>query len=422
MRKNQIFFVGLLLILSVKSFNTYQIYQKYYSQRDLSEFKVYGSGDQQDYLKIAYYLKNKFIYTDKDVDYPTESAAWRPPVYPFVLSLLFYLSQNVFTILVLKMLLEAVVIGFVSAHFFKRKPKLLVVVFGLLLFEPYFLKYSATFLSESITAIFILFTFYLYLNRPKKGWLLVVFMAISLLCHPVSSFFIGCLLVAFLYESLKKNWKRSIGLIAFFVALISLWPLRNQLTFNKGLFLTSSQGVALSKAWNEAVKDKFSNVKGDLADEDLNLKYLSQEEISQLNTSTINSSKLYTKAAVRFIENSSFEELLKTAMVKIKSNFKPFPEIKSKFTLERLAVVFRIIYLLFLIQCTIYILSTKNKSFSNKKYKISIFIICIFLGQTIMSIYIYTGLRFNSIYNLALLMGLVLFNYEHLEKKIVSKS
>ena len=69
--------------------------------------------------------------------------------------------------------------------------------------------------------------------------------------------------------------------------MVISWPIRNYVTFEEGPYMTISQGTTLSKGWNEKVASKFTNVDGDLADEYLNLKYLDQNDLDQLNKSDI---------------------------------------------------------------------------------------------------------------------------------------
>jgi len=192
--------------------------------------------------------------------------------------------------------------------------------------------------------------------------------------------------------------------------MVLAWPIRNHLTFNKGVYLTASQGATFSKGWNEKVSTEFTNVDGDLANEAMNLKYVDSTLINDVNHSIIKLSKVYTAGTRNFINQISFGKKLKIVFKKLKSNFNPFPEKPKPGTLELLSIVFRIVYLIVLIQLILRFFQKKRFSFNSNKDKAYLIVIAVFIGQILMSSYIYTGLRFNAIYSLTMLCCFIIIN------------
>ena len=147
----------------------------------------------------------------------------------------------------------------------------------MLFIEPYYLKYSTTFLSESITAIFVLLlalSFVVFGRSKKLNVIIPIISVITILSHPVSIFFVMTLLIIYGVINLKYQPIKMVVHGLLVISLLAIWPLRNQQISGERFYLTASQGASFSKAWNENVVTRFTNVDGDLADETLNLKYV----------------------------------------------------------------------------------------------------------------------------------------------------
>jgi hypothetical protein len=415
----------ILFILFIKSYFLFSVYKNQNLHKSIifnEEMSI--QGDPHHNLMIAKNIHDHQTFSDDNSNQPSEYAVWRPPLWPFIISLFFFLTNNVFFILVLKVLLETI---FIVLIYRKLKKFRIVKNYGLLLLlllEPFYQKYSITFLSEGVTAVFIFYLFYLFLSLTKEkrtNILIPIILSITILCHPVSIFFIGTLFGAYCLLNIKSKTKTIFLHAIIFITLTIAWPLRNQIVFNKGVFITSSQGIALSKAWNERIVEDFNNVNGDLADATLNLKYVSQTEIDAVSNSTIDQSKLYKKATKIFFDQLSLKEKVSMIWIKLKSNFNPFPELPKKGVLEQLAIISRILYLIIFAQ-SIYFLIKKRKLFwEDIRVRVALFTCSIFVGQLIMASALYTGLRFNAIYNLSLLAGFFIFNYDYVIHKVKSK-
>ena len=392
---------------------------------NFSDAVAYNNGDAGHYLSIAKNINIHQVYADNNSNIPNESATWRPPIWPFYISILFIFSKSIFWIFMSKLVIEILLI-FAILVFFKKKINLDIFSlwpFLLLFIEPQYLKYSFTFFSESFNSILILLLTVLFLTVnavEKQSIIIPILAAIIITCHPVSAFFIGTLIMIYCLIHIKTNFKTIILQGTLFVSLLAIWPIRNALTFNKGIYLTASQGATFSKGWNETVANNFTNVDGDLADEGLNLKYITNREIKPAVLSVLDLSKIYTEATNNYIDKLDFSQKAKIVIKKIKSNFIPFPERPKGGFLENMSTVFRIIYLILFVQLFLRIIQFKKFDFQNKIDKVYLVVISILIGQIIMASYIYTGLRFNAIYSLSLLFCLIIVN-QSLLKKVTQK-
>ncbi|TYB77001.1 hypothetical protein [Bizionia myxarmorum] len=384
---------------------------------------AYNFVDASHYLKIAENISEFNVYSDNNSNIATEKATWRSPFWPWVLSLFFNLTNNLFILIILKFILELSLMVFALLKI-KNNPsikKIYFLPFLLIFLEPQYLKYSITFLSESFTAVLMMvfLAFFLSLNIIKKYHIAIPILAsLIILAHPVSIFFILSIFIIYLLYNVKSNFKISILHGLLFSIIILVWPIRNQMTFNKGFYLTASQGTTFSIGWNEKVSTQFTNVNGDLADPGLNLKYADIFYIKNINNSTLNLSKAYTNGTINFLKNISFKEKIKIIYIKIKSNFNPFPENPKPGFLEELSILFRIIYLLVFVQLIFRLFNKEKFNFNSIKDKTFFIVASVLIGQILMSIYIYTGLRFNSIYSLTMLTCFILLNLKTINSLI----
>ncbi len=374
-----------------------------------------GGADASHYLQIGKNLADFNVYSDTNSAIISESATWRPPFWPFVLSLFLRITTNPLALILLKSVLEVLLLGYILFKFKKDSTISLMYLlpFCFLFVEPQYLKYSITFLSESLTSIliFALTVFFISIKNGKRVNIAIPFLAaFVVLCHPVSVFFVGVLVLIYLIYNWNFNRSKALFQGILFSLIVFSWPCRNAITFDKGFYLTASQGATLAKGWNEKVATDFTNSEGDLADEGINLKYVEPKLVAQSENSVLNLSHLYTLGTKNFISRISFEEMMEIAFKKLTSNFNPFPETPKPGTLETLAVFFRILYLVVFIQMMVRFFSKRKINFNATKDRIYLVLLAIFIGQIIMSVYVYTGLRFNAIYSLSLLFCFIYLN------------
>lgn len=415
----------LLILISMISVKFYYLYLSNLNNGSSFEDFYNGSGDASDYMKIAKNIADYNVYSDSDSKIASESATWRPPFWPFVLSVFLLLTTNPLKLILFKSIFELLLLLYILFKFknLTKKNFIWLLPFCLVFIEPQVLKYSITFLSESLTAILILLltVYFVSLNSNKSNHIAIpILSSFVILCHPISVFFIGFLFLIYLLLNFKSNFSIALFHGLLFSLLVLAWPLRNYLTFDKGFYMTASQGATFSKGWNENVSTQFTNVQGDLADESLNLKFVDSDLLSRSNNSFLDLSKLYTIGTKNFLHKISFQEKVNIALIKLKSNFNPFPEKPKPVFVDRFSVLFRILYLITFIQMIIRLFKKDKFDFDSMKDRFYLVVLAIFIGQSLMSVYIYTGLRFNSIYALSLLFSFLYLNMDFFNDKYMN--
>lgn len=396
-----------LIIIFVFTVNLIFFYKNYSAGNFLIENV---SGDAAHFLEIAKNLNLFGVYGDGNSSIPTESATWRAPFFPLILSLFLIFSDNILSLVLFKVLFQVllIIIGCYYLHKNKIFSNSVFVCVPFIFVEPYFLKYSYSLLSESVSAslLFLFICFFLISFINGKYYITTVFL--SFLCiinHPIVVFFIFIVLSILFIKLLFRDKILAFKLSLLFISLILIWPVRNYLVFDKGLFLTASQGATFSKGWNEKVAIEFNNIDGDLADEGINLKYLKVDLYNNLSSlSILELSNLYSLATKEFIKNNGFKNNFLIAKKKVISNFMPFPEKHKPGIIENIAGLFRVLYLIFFLFSIYYLLFIRSGN-----VLVYIIYLSIYLSQILMAVYIYTGLRFNSVYNLVLLFILIFY-------------
>lgn len=404
----------IILIIGLASVKFYYLY-KANLQNGYSIESAYNGADAGHYLTIANNIAHFNVYSDTNSSVPSEGATWRPPFWPFILSILFHFSSNPLHLILLKSIVESSLILWILFQFKKQMDLKLIwfTPFFLLLMEPSYLKYATTFLSESLTAILILLLAYFFvnLNNNKRYHIAIpILSSFVILCHPVSVFFVVSLFVIYLCYNLKSNFLVVIVHGLLFSVLVLAWPIRNYSTFNKGFYVTASQGATFSKGWNEKVSTDFTNVEGDVADETLNLKYLKNPVQNPNSLTTLDWSNLYSQGTKNYIASISLQEKFKIVFIKLQSNFNPFPEKSKPVFIDKLSILFRILYLFAFFQLIFRLIKKPKMDFNSKKDKVYLVVLSVLIGQIAMSIYVYTGLRFNSIYSLTMLFCFIYLN------------
>ena len=409
---------GIFGLMSIKFYFLY----KANLQNAYAMESAYNGADAGHYLTIGKNIADFNVYSDNNSSIASEGATWRPPFWPFVLSVLFRISANPLHLILLKSVLESgLILGLLLQ--FKKQTKLKLLGFApffLLFIEPTYLKYATTFLSESMTAILMLFLVYQFINldNNKRYHIAIpILSAFVVLCHPVSAFFVLSLFLIYLLANLKANFSVALVHGLLFSVLFLAWPCRNYFTFHKGFYLTASQGATFSKGWNEKVSKEFTNVEGDAADETLNLKFLHNPDLNTTTIGGLELSKLYTEGTKNYIASISLQEKLKIVLIKLKSNFNPFPEKPKPEFLDTLAIFFRILYLFTFFQLIYRLFKKPNFSFNSTKDKVYLVVLSVLIGQVMMSIYVYTGLRFNAIYSLTMLFCFIYLNIDYFIQK-----
>ena len=366
----------------------------------LSDTSLIG-GDAGDYHKIAVNLSKGEGYAYGPERNAKAAALWRAPVWPGYLSIPVKLFERfgLKSVLYGNAVFYAIFLASLLYVLYKKNLVRLEgrfdwLILALILFEPHQLKYSSSMYSESFTAFLVCATGLWLFVKEGNRILDYVFAGISgltLLCHPVMSFFVaGVVMIKFFEKKISLSHRLLIGGI-FFMVVIS-WPLRNYLKEGSWV-LTVSQGATLSKGWNKHTVDSFSNTKGDLAVEEMNLVFVKFDTL-RFNSDFIYRNSVYNQAAKAYMASVPAAMLFRIAQVKLLSNFNPIPDTRKPGFIETIGTLYRIGFLLVLLAMVV------SKKFRRRFPVECKLLVLMVIAQSIMSVFIYTGLRFNSPYYL----------------------
>lgn len=313
--------------------------------------------------------------------------AFRPPVWPIIISGIFILfGYNLTYIIIFKFLIH-----FSGIYIFFRTIKLfdinnLLIISGTFLYaiSPAWQLYSRVFLSEPITLFLItIWVYYLIRCTKEKSnyWSQAIVAGIIILCHP---YYIFLPFSVWLILFIKKEFSLKQFLSAAIIcgAVVSIWIIRNSIVFDtQEIVITTSSGAVIAKGWNNDVPYKHTNTKGDLADETLVLNEYDYED--RHLSDEVDRMKLYKDASIHFIRTNP-QSILPIVGVKLRSAFNPFPETARPGFLETGRYIFQFLALLALIYILIFI---KNRII----YSLAIGLILSTIGITIIT---YSGFRF----------------------------
>ncbi|MFM7767323.1 MAG: hypothetical protein ACKO9S_05620, partial [Bacteroidota bacterium] len=172
---------------------------------------------------------------------PTSSATWRPPLWPFVLSVWMELTAIPYWQMILKLTFEGLLLVFVYLMLQSIEATNMVsgVVLSLLAIEPHYLKYSVTFLSENLTAFLLVlligsFLYSVMAHSRRATWCVAVFGALAVMSHPVVLPFVLMMVGVAIFRMFRiRRVSLALCTSALFVLVLMAWPLRNQLMFHQ---------------------------------------------------------------------------------------------------------------------------------------------------------------------------------------------
>lgn len=167
-------------------------------------------------------------------DHPT---AFRPPVYPFVLSLWYRVAGNsetatrTFAVLV-GVVLVGVAYWVVRRHADRRAA---VVAAGLVAVYPPLVANDVVPLTESLSLIMILLLTHAVLCR---SWVWAgVLSGVLVLARPSAQFLVVLVALAFL---VTNGWRRALGVVALCAVVVAPWIVRNAVELGEPVLVTSN--------------------------------------------------------------------------------------------------------------------------------------------------------------------------------------
>ncbi len=165
---------------------------------------------------------------------------FRPPFYPLILSILFFLKFNLVGIRIFQVLLSTLtiyIIYLVGKETFGKKEGLFSAWISV--FYPYFIFYNGFLLTETLFVFFTVLTvFYLIKLTEKNGKFSLkagILMGLSGLTRPTLQLFfpVSILHILFFKENIKIKLKKIVFLSAGFCLVLTPWIIRNYKIFHK---------------------------------------------------------------------------------------------------------------------------------------------------------------------------------------------
>lgn len=376
-----------------------------YNFKIANDYKYEAGGDAWDYIHLGLTLAKTGSYghlnasrdslledfklgqiNTKNYSFTTPTA-FRPPVWPLIISGIFLIfGYNLTYMIIFKFLLHSlgIYIYYRTLKLLKLQEVVIIAASFLYGISPAWQLYSRVFLSEPITLFFITLWLYLLIRfvRNKSGFLpQAVVGGVLILSHP---YYIFLPFSIWMVLYLKKEVKLKIFIVSSLIcsSIVSTWIIRNLVILETNeIVLTTSSGAVLAKGWNPKIPEEHTNTQGDLADEELVL--LDYEYDKKKNYGEVERMQLYKNATIHFIKSNP-DLIFPIISQKLLSAFNPFPETEKPGILETGRWLFQFFALLALLFILIF---TKNKLI----YSLAIGLILSTIGITILT---YSGFRF----------------------------
>ena len=166
--------------------------------------------------------------------------AYRPPLYPLFLSVLYFLRFNLTGVRIVQALISA---GTVCLVFLTGKKlfseKVGAVAAGISVFYPFFIYYTGFLLTETLFIFLVVLSFYFLISmygseRPRDSAKAGFSIGLAGLCRPVMELYLPVALVHILAgkEDMKKKMKKIFITGLLFAITVSPWVIRNYRIFN----------------------------------------------------------------------------------------------------------------------------------------------------------------------------------------------
>lgn len=164
---------------------------------------------------------------------------FRPPLYPLMLSLFYYLKLNLIAIRVIQCIISAFTVCFVyiaGKKIFSQRVGLWSGIIASV--YPFFIFYNGFILTETLFIFLTLAAIYYFVSLTEKSLSSIkagVMLGLAGLCRPIMQMYLP---ISFLHiiagkEKFKEKLKRILLIAVFFMATVSPWVIRNYAVFNK---------------------------------------------------------------------------------------------------------------------------------------------------------------------------------------------
>jgi 4-amino-4-deoxy-L-arabinose transferase-like glycosyltransferase len=191
-------------------------------------------GDEFEYYRmVENFLSGRGLIAGEHIK------GFRPPLYPLMLSLLYFLKFNLPAIRVVHCIISAFTVCFIfmtGRKIFNYKIGLWAGIIASI--YPFFIFYNGFLLTETFFIFLTVVTIYSFVALSEKNSSPIktgVFLGLTGLCRPTMQMYLP---ISFLHIIVEKaglyiRLKKMFLITAFFVATISPWVIRNYIVFNK---------------------------------------------------------------------------------------------------------------------------------------------------------------------------------------------
>jgi 4-amino-4-deoxy-L-arabinose transferase-like glycosyltransferase len=212
------------------------------------DITIPAGGDAIGYDQLAVNLikYHQYAFT------PGKPTAYREPVYPYFLAIIYYIFglSNYTAVRVAQIFISSltcVVIFLLAKDLFDKKVALVSSFISC--FWPHFVYYSTTILRETLFCFLLVLCVY-FLNKvyQQKEFKLVNSIIAGImcgLCCLMNSTALLFVFLSFVVLSLTKKFRQVLVIFVLFVSLYSLWVVRNYIVFNEFVLGSTVGGMTI---------------------------------------------------------------------------------------------------------------------------------------------------------------------------------
>lgn len=189
------------------------------------------AGDSYDYLSLAKSLALQSTYGFWNENLIT-SSAFRPPFYPFIVSLFWWSENAESLVLYLQVFLGSLTVlltYFLAKKYFSEKVAVLSAL--LISIEPFTIHYTASVMSETLFTFLLILGFYLF--SDKRYILTGLIFGLATLTRPVILPFLLLLVLISIIPAFSNYRKSFVTILLMTISIISIWTIRNAVVFKE---------------------------------------------------------------------------------------------------------------------------------------------------------------------------------------------
>ncbi len=197
------------------------------------ENHFYFDDEYEYYRMIKNFLSGKGLIAGEHIK------GFRPPVYPLIASVFYYLNLNLWGIRIFQVIISALTVVVIYLTAKKVFSVTTGIVAGIIAaFYPFFIFYNGFLLTESLFIFLAVVSIYLLVSLDDSPISCIkagIVLGITGLCKPTMQAYLPFvfLLIVFSKEALALRAKKVFLILLFFSLTVSPWIIRNYIVFNK---------------------------------------------------------------------------------------------------------------------------------------------------------------------------------------------